>query len=133
MRRAGLFVLAVALVAVDIAATAAQRPSRCRSDPELVERCRIVRGRLSVANGTPALRIWIVGTRRILGVSGWGMGETERELLPGNVWTALGDRPLDRDVFGDFEVCPFTRQRLGWMQMVCVASARNLVSRTRRD
>jgi hypothetical protein len=26
-------------------------------------------------------------------------------------------------VYGDFEVCPFTRERKGYMQMVCVESA----------
>ena len=34
--------------------------------------------------------------------------------------------PFDRQLFADFEVCPFTRPRPGIMQMVCIAAARNL-------
>ena len=132
MRRSGLILLALSLIAADFGAAAAQRPSRCRAHPDLVGRCRIVHGRLSVWNGTPSLRIWIVGTNRMLGLSEWRLGGTERDLLPANVQTALGEHPPDRDVFGDFEVCPFTRSRPGWMQFVCVASARNLVPRTRQ-
>ena len=30
-------------------------------------------------------------------------------------------------LFGDFEVCPFTPEQKGHMQMVCVESAKNLV------
>ena len=33
---------------------------------------------------------------------------------------------FDRQLVADFEVCPFTRRRPGTMQMVCIASARNL-------
>jgi len=118
--------VALALVVADVAAAAAPPRSPCRTHPDLVGRCRIVHGRLSVSNGTPSLRIWIVGTRRILGVSEWRMAEWERELLPANVWAAFGDHPLDREIFGNFEVCPFTRDRPGWMQMICVARATRL-------
>ena len=38
-------------------------------------------------------------------------------------------RAFDRQVFGDFEVCPFTRRRPGIMQMVCIAGASNLTVR----
>ena len=31
-----------------------------------------------------------------------------------------------KEVFGDFEVCPFTHERKGEMQMVCVKSVKNL-------
>jgi hypothetical protein len=31
------------------------------------------------------------------------------------------------EVFGDFEVCPFTRKHTGHMQMVCVESVKNTV------
>lgn len=115
--------VALALLTADGAAAAAAPRSPCRSHSDLVGRCRTVHGRLSVWNGTPSLRIWIVGTRRILGVSEWRMAEMERDLLPANVWAAFGDDPPNRQVFGDFDVCPFTRERPGWMQMVCVARA----------
>ena len=36
---------------------------------------------------------------------------------------------LDTSVFGDFTVCPYTPERPGEMQMVCILEARNLVAR----
>lgn len=87
-------------------------------------------GRLFAANGRPSFRIWIVGTRRILGVSHRVADESHRPLLPANVWAAFGDgQAFGTFVYGDFEVCPFTRDRPGWMRLVCIASARNLVVR----
>jgi hypothetical protein len=118
--------VALALVTADGAAAAAQPGAPCRTHPDLVGRCRTVHGRLSVWNGTPSLRIWIVGTRRILGVSEWRMAEMERDLLPANVWAAFGDDPPGRQLFGDFLVCPFARERPRRMQMVCVARATRL-------
>jgi hypothetical protein len=35
--------------------------------------------------------------------------------------------PDVQSVFGEFEVCPFTPERKGHMQMVCVESAKRLV------
>jgi hypothetical protein len=37
------------------------------------------------------------------------------------------------DIFGDFIVCPFTKQKEGHMQMICVESARNLVIQRHRQ
>jgi hypothetical protein len=33
----------------------------------------------------------------------------------------------DVEIFGDFEVCPFTPRKAGHMQMVCVQSVKNMV------
>ena len=84
--------------------------------------CLQIRGRASLWNGNPTLRIWRVGTRRILGVrDGTPVPERLQKELDG--FTA--------EVFGDFVVCPLTRSQPGRMQMVCVRSAENLV--VRRD
>jgi hypothetical protein len=32
-------------------------------------------------------------------------------------------------IYGDFEVCPFTPERKGHMQMVCVQSAKKLIGK----
>jgi hypothetical protein len=34
---------------------------------------------------------------------------------------------LDDDIYGDFEVCPFTPERKGEMQLVCIESASHVV------
>jgi hypothetical protein len=38
-------------------------------ETQAVDRCHWVEGRLTVGNGTPAVRIWPRGTRRLLGVT----------------------------------------------------------------
>src|SRR6266436_600317 len=95
----------------------------CREHPQLVGKCFVVRGRLSVYNGAPAVRLWRSGTHRILGVS------EQRFKLPGyrNLPESLAQQLNgDNRVLGDFLVCPFTRPRAHEMRLVCVESAKNL-------
>jgi hypothetical protein len=77
-----------------------------------------------VANGTPGLRIWRVGTKRILGVAdsegdiggGCVLPDTLAKLVRVGTW-----------IYADFVLRPTTPERPGWMQMVCVASAKRIV------
>ena len=92
----------------------------CRRNPGVVDRCRTVHGRLFVSNGTPSMRMWPVGTQRILGVL-----PSEEELVPDVVKRHAN---FETRLYGDFEVCPFTREKAGEMQFVCVESASNLVA-----
>lgn len=94
----------------------------CRQDPNVVDACFTLHGRVFVSNGGPSLRIWRVGTDRILGVF-----DPENEIMPDSLAKRLGG--YDVDVYGDFEVCPFTKSRDGEMQMVCVESASHLVTK----
>jgi len=123
----------VPLLALLVAELAEARPPPlCRAHPERVGACRTVHGRLFVANGTPSTRIWVVGTRRILGVREYyGPDGGEVVAVPAGVRRALGSNPFLTQVYGDFEICPLSRQRRGWMQSVCVASARRLHARRR--
>jgi hypothetical protein len=99
-----------------LAAGAAEQP--CKSNPGLAGKCFAVRGRMRAYNGNPTYRIWKIGTQRILGVTSPHPGE--EPILPDGV--ACG---FDCDVYADFEVCPFTREKPGVMQRVCVESAAN--------
>jgi hypothetical protein len=93
----------------------------CKSDPDIVDACFTVHGRMSAWNGSPTLRIWRAGTNRILGDhDDWPLPE------------ALA-RQMDWEVeaWGDFEVCPFTKEKPGVMQMVCVESATNVTYKKR--
>src|SRR5499427_6788103 len=40
----------------------------CRARTDLVGKCFPVHGRLSVYNGTPSIRLWPIGSKRLLGV-----------------------------------------------------------------
>jgi len=100
----------------------------CKSRPEVVGKCFNVHGRLSVYNGTPSIRLWPLGTKRLLGVidpkdASNAPGET---ILPVDIKNKLD---WNKDVFGDFIVCPLTRQQAGRMQTVCIDSGKNLIIR----
>jgi len=85
--------------------------------------CVTVHGRMFGANGTPGIRIWKVGTRRILGV--YNEDDTGTCRLPPGLATPLPSHMI----YADFVVRPLTPERPGEMQMVCVASAGKSVLR----
>jgi hypothetical protein len=84
----------------------------CKTDPDIFGACFTVHGRLSAWNGSHSLRIWRVGTKRILG--------TRDEPLPENLAKEMG---WGVEAWGDFVVCPYTKERPGVMQSVCIESA----------
>jgi hypothetical protein len=97
----------------------------CKGNPQVVETCFTVHGRATVGPGTPALRIWPIGTKRMLGVTAGPVADdADDPICPKNM---LAFSKGDEEVFGDFEVCPFTPERKSEMQMVCVQSASKLI------
>jgi hypothetical protein len=124
--------------------SASARKIPCKT-PENAALCYWTHGRLSVANGNPSFRIWRIGTHRILGVFNGPshfpprtIADDESPEFPPEL-----DRAYEADnrahkratgfmwavpppVFANFEVCPLDPERKGWMQPVCVESARNI-------
>jgi hypothetical protein len=99
--------------------------AKCKANPQVVNACYIVHGRATFGNGTPGLRIWPVGTKRMLGITAGPVADDADEpIAPRNLLKHFDGKSW---VYGDFEVCPFTAERKGYMQMVCVESASNLV------
>ncbi len=94
----------------------------CKAHPELSSSCFEIRGRLAFYNGTPSLRIWPVGTRRLLGVlegqSMKGYPDLPKGLLEQLSW--------GKAMYADFTICPFTDDEPGLMRAVCVESAENI-------
>ena len=121
--------VAALLLAASAVADAEETPPACRGAPTVVDACFTVHGRLGVYNGIP-IRIWIVGTPRVLGVRDTsGGGVTVRP----EIQTLLSrGEPGATVVYGDYEVCPLSKTHPGWMQFVCIESAAHLVAR-RRD
>ena len=97
----------------------------CRTRPDLVGRCFNVRGRLSVYNGTPSIRLWPIGSKRMLGVLDPEdiSSVPGRPVLPDNIKQKLD---WNKDVFGDFFVCPLSRKQPGRMQTICLDSGKHL-------
>jgi len=95
----------------------------CKEHPMLSGPCFKVRGRMFYSNGTPSMRIWPVGTKRILGISESRFylddyGNIPDELVHKLSWETV--------MYADFKVCPFTNDQPGVMRFVCVQSADNI-------
>jgi hypothetical protein len=93
-----------------------QENPTCREDSRVIATCFKVHGRLSNWNGNPTERIWIIGTKRILGLR----VDTS---LPKALEDKLGN--FDDEVYGDFDFCPFTPEKPGVMQVGCIAGVSN--------
>ncbi len=91
--------------------------------PRTGQPCFTVRGRLVTGfNGNPSTRLWVVGTKRILGIpDGYELPKSVQESLGVN-----SDDPVGKHVFGDYTFCPFTPDEPGVMRRGCIKEAVNL-------
>lgn len=94
----------------------------CKGNAKIVAACFMVHGRLSFWNGAPSARIWRIGTHRMLGIHNDELPSALRQRMP----------DFDVELWGDFQVCPITREQPGHMQFVCVESWRDIRVRQRR-
>jgi hypothetical protein len=114
--------LILVILAMAIPVLASQ--PKCEGNPKVIGACYSVHGRLSRGADTVILRLWPVGTKRILGITGGPtLDDADAAIRPQNLKFPFGDE----DIYGDFEVCPFTPERKGVMQFVCIESASHLV------
>jgi len=95
----------------------------CREHPMLSGSCFKIRGRMSLSNGTPSVRIWPVGTNRILGVSEGRFYLEDYANVPGELVRQLS---WETAMYADFTVCPFNDDEPGVMRLICVESAENI-------
>jgi len=94
--------------------------SICSSNRGFAGPCITIRGRVSLANGGYPLKIWPVGTKRLLAI------DLDRCGLPQNIQQFSEEL---KDVYADLVIRPITTSEPGVMQMVCVERATN--TRTR--
>jgi len=87
----------------------------------------MVHGRLALYNGNPTMRLWRSGTKRMLGISE-SYSQPGYSRLPKEIAKKLN---WDTELWGDYLVCPFTRAQPKHMQLICIESGKNLVSRRR--
>src|SRR5262245_25492223 len=128
LSRVTIFLFLVASSILSQSTTTETKDKSCRQHPQLIGKCFRVHGRLSVYNGAPAMRIWKIGTKRILGVSDQRFALPGYRNIPETIQNQLNQ---DVDIFGDFLVCPFTRPKAGEMQLVCIEDGRKLNVQTR--
>jgi hypothetical protein len=99
---------------------------KCKENPKVVAACYSVHGRASLAADTVRLYLWPVGTKRMLGVTGGPiLDDAVDPIWPKN----LKFNSSVNTIYGDFEVCPFTPERKGHLQLVCIESATHLVEK----
>ena len=121
----------------------AKRKIPCKT-PENAALCYWTHGRLSAYNGDPSIRLWKIGTKRILGIySGPSRypprtdADSELPEYPRNLdhaYEVAGiTEPTPYPAYADFEVCPLEPERPGWMQAVCIESAKNIFIDKSRD
>ena len=133
MRYALITTLALcALAAQAIPQAAPERKIPCKTS-ENAASCYWTRGRLSIYNGNPSLRVWKIGTKHLFGIySGPSTfpprtsEDSESPELPPNLESL--DGPLDDggEIFADFEVCPLRPEHPHQMQPACIESAKNV-------
>ena len=128
--------VATSLLLIICAGVSAQSPvseafeKSCREHPQITGKCFSVRGRLSVYNGAPAVRLWPIGTRRVLGISEQRFNLPGYRNLPESLTHELNG---ENEILGDFVVCPFTRPKPREMQLVCIESAKNVSVQKRKQ
>jgi len=125
-----LLFLVIALAAGKEKATSnVSRRIPCKT-PSNAASCYWIHGRLGSYNGTPAFRLWKIGTHRLLGIySGpsadlYGEDNEDPE-FPKNVRRAF--KPFTNRIFADFEVCPLEPKRESAMQAACIEAAKNIL------
>jgi len=100
---------------------------QCRTDPDLIDECFHLNGRLTAYNGDPTYRIWRVGTHRLLGVTDRPFPQ-DMVVLPEPLASKM---KWGLEAWGDFLVCPFTGDEPGTMQKVCIESADDVTFKRR--
>lgn len=118
--KTGLLCFTLLAATLGMAPTSAAEPSigpalGCRSNPARSGACFAAQGRLALYNGTPAIRIRLKGSKRLLGVL-----PAEDEIMPAALKEALD---FEHDLSADLILCPLTPARTGQMQGVCIESA----------
>ena len=96
------------------------------------EPCRTVHGRMDLWTGTPSVRIWVIGTHRVLGVE--QPNESFDDLPPAvrRIWSGKdAETDWKTSIYGDFEVCPLAAYQPHRMQRVRLAGAQHLSARPR--
>jgi hypothetical protein len=94
----------------------------CKNNPKIIGACYTVHARATEGADTVRIYLWPVGSKRMLGVTGGPtLDDAVAPIFPINLRIDPGEQ-----VYGDFEVCPFTPERKGHLQLVCVESASHL-------
>ena len=114
---------AMLIASMTTAASAEGARPQCKGSPKVVGKCVTVYGKLSVYGGSPSIRIWPVGTKRLYGIEDTD-GDPKTVYLPPNLRKALESHP--RELNGKFQLCPLDVERDNRMTPACIEGASQL-------
>ena len=123
MNRSVTVILAgvVATASVEASAQPVSEQAGCRHHKSFAGMCFMLRGRVGLYQGWPDMRIWPIGSKRLLGVL-----PSENEDVPetlANLFRTMAD---GAHIYGKFEASPLSTEQPGQMQYVCIRSARDI-------
>ncbi len=101
----------------------------CKNNPLVTGKCFLFWGRMQLYEESPHVRIWRVGTTRVLGVMDDEYKLEGYENVPSDL---VGRIDRNTAMFGDFTVCPFADDVPHRMRPICVEKAENTVIKNRR-
>ena len=128
-RRKGVLMIVAAAVLVGnvliwtLPVPAAAKPAS--PPPARTGQCGWVHGRYAIYNGSGVRRIWVIGTRRII-----GLRDDDERVPPAIEYYrahAYDSKGLREPLYGDFHVCALENSRPGHMQHVRLLRTRNLI------
>lgn len=98
----------------------------CKENPKIVAECFSVHARANLGADSVPIYLWPVATKRRLGVTGGPtLNDSVEPIYPKNLqFNSSGD-----SIFGDFVVCPFTREKKDHLRLVCIEFATHLVTK----
>lgn len=146
MRKSAVTAAFLALFAVATAQRIQPRRKIPCKTPASAQSCYWTHGRLTFCCGTPAVRLWKIGTHRVLGIFSGpeAYSSTRGEILEGDnehpelpksvedLTSQFRANSMDNTlpaVFGDFEVCPLDPEKPKTMQAACIQTAKNLIAK----
>jgi hypothetical protein len=127
-------ILLFGLLIVATPASARAESATCKNSPRLVAPCFTVHGRLFVANGGWNIRIWRVGTHRILAVVDSNDNyDDSKPPLPNYILKRVQLYSFATSIFADYRLCPLTSSKPEHMQRVCMVGASHIFTQKPRN
>ena len=90
----------------------------CQGHVEVPAQCHWIAGKMSIFNGTPAVRIFQKRSKRV-----YAVGPSEHELMPEELKSKL---TLDNAIEANFRICPIYKAQKNGLREVCVDDVKNL-------
>jgi hypothetical protein len=120
--RRGFVGVVLVLTCIASKPAAAQHAEKCKGNPRVEGECFKFHGRLTLYAADLSLVIWRIGTGREFEVA--GNPDSSGPWVPDSIEKRLD---LGVQIYGDFEVCPLTKEKPGIRQTVCVESGQHLI------